>query len=229
MGQITPKNLTEVKVTPPAFTGIQLVSDEPDGQGNLFARHLLENFEYPVKAMQCGIQGTGVVQFVVQSDGKLTDFIVINSICPELDDEFIRVIKTTEGMWNPGSNNGNPVQMEKEISMMFVADFEWYNNKPKEYFAKKAKAYYENANTLFLKKHNLKKALRNYNQTIKYLPYDASTLLMRGLCRYGLGDLEGAHNDWERINRLGSFDTSWFLEELANLKGFDDMIAIVEK
>lgn len=230
MGQIIQKNVPEVQVTPPVFAGLQIVPDESGSQRDIFARYLSENFVYPVHAADCGDQGTGVVQFVVQPDGKLTGFRVINSISRELDKEFIRVIKTTEGMWKPGSNNGNPVQMEKEVSMMFVVDNEWCNNKPTEYFTKQAKAYYTKANTLFFKEHSLKKALKNYNRTIKYLPYDTSTLLVRGLCRYELGDMEGARNDWERINKIdGSFDASWHIEEYTSLKGYDEMMATLEK
>jgi TonB family protein len=232
MGQIFHKNvdIPEVKVTPPVFAGVQIVPDDPDSQDNFLGKYLSEYFQYPQSAKQCGDQGTGVIQFVVQPDGKLTDFRVINSVCRELDKEFVRVIKTTEGMWNPGSNNGNPVQMEKEVSMMFVADCEWCNNKPIEYFTKQAKAYFARANKLFLEKHNSKKALKNYDKTIKYLPYDASTLLLRGLCRYENGNLEGARTDWERINKIGSsFDASPYLEELTLLKGYDEMMATLEK
>lgn len=232
MGQIFHKNvdISEVKVTPPVFAGVQIVADEPESQDNFLRKYLAEYFQYPAQAAECGDQGTGVVQFVVQPDGKLTDFRVINSVCRELDKEFIRVIKTTEGMWKPGFNNGNPVQMEKEVSMMFVADCEWCVNKPIEYFKKQAKAYFDRASTLFWEKHNLKKALRNYDLTIKYLPYDVSALLLRGLCRYERGDLEGARSDWERINKIGgSFDSSPYLKELTLLKGYNEMIATLEK
>ncbi|WP_372950550.1 TonB family protein [Mariniphaga sp.] len=232
MGQIFHKNvdISEVKVTPPVFAGVEIVPDEPDSQDNFLAKYLAEYFQYPAHAKQCGDQGTGIVQFVVQPDGRLTDFHVINSVCRELDKEFIRVIKTTEGMWKPGSNNGNPVQMEKEVSMMFVADCEWCNNKPREYFMKQAKAYFAKANALFLEKHNLKKALRNYNLTVKYLPYDESALLLRGLCRYENGNMEEARTDWERINKIGgSFDASPYLEELTSLKGYNEMMATLEK
>ncbi|MBW6537729.1 MAG: TonB family protein [Mariniphaga sp.] len=232
MGQIFHKNvdISEVKVTPPVFAGVEIVPDEPGSQDNFLAKYLAEYFQYPAHAAKCGDQGTGVVQFVVQPDGKLTDFRIVNSISRELDAEFVRVIKTTEGMWKPGSNNGKPVQMEKEVSMMFVFDNTWCNSKPREYFTRQARAYFARANTLFLEKHSLKKALKNYDKTIKYLPYDESALFIRGLCRYENGNLEGARTDWERINKIGrSFDASPYLKDLTLLKGYDEMIATLEK
>lgn len=133
-------------------------------------------------------------------------------------------------MWKPGLNNMKPVDMEKEISIMLVASQKNKNkNNPKAYFTKLARYHFTKANILFLEKHNLKKALKKYDQTIMYLPYDAPSLLVRGLCRYELGDLEGARNDWERINRIGSFDASSFLDELASLKGYDEMIATIKQ
>ncbi len=219
--------LQKIEVTPPEFTGIvnfnQLFnSSSMEDIGN----YLSENFQYPEEA--CYVEGTGIVQFVITADGELTNFTVINSVCPIIDHEFIRVLKTTSGMWRSGLNNEKPVDMEKEVSMMFVANQQNKTN-PKEYFAKMATNHFIKANTLFLEKHNLKKALRNYDQTIKYLPYDASSLLERGLCRYALGDLNGARNDWERINRIGSFDASTLMDEMTSLNGYDEMIAIIEK
>lgn len=221
--------LGNVDVTPPEFTGIVNVnnrynSNSMDGLGN----YLSENFQYPEDAARCNQQGTVVVEFVVTANGELTDFNVINSVCPIVDQEFIRVLETTSGMWKPGYNNGKPVPMEKETSMMFVAS-EQNKTNPKAYFTKIATAHFTKANVLFLEKHNLKKALRNYDYTIQYLPYDASTLLVRGLCRFGLGDMEGARTDWERINRLGSFDASNLMNEMTGLKGYDEMMAIFEK
>ena len=121
------------------------------------------------------------------------------------------------------------VDMEKEVSMMFVASQKNKIKKnPEAYFTKLARAQFTKANISFLEKHNLKKALRYYDQTVRYLPYDSPALLVRGLCKYGLGDLEGARNDWERINKLGSFDANSYLDDLAALKGYDEMMATIE-
>jgi TonB family protein len=221
--------LGNVDVTPPEFTGIVNVnnllnSNSIDDLGN----YLSENIQYPEDAARCYKQGTVVVEFVVTANGELTDFNVINSVCPIIDQEFIRVLETTSGMWKPGYNNGRPVPMETETSMMFVAS-EQNKTNPKAYFTKIATTHFTKANTFFLEKHKLKKALRNYDQTINYLPYDGSTLLMRGLCRYGAGDMDGACSDWERINRIGSFDASNLIDEMTSLKGYDEMMAIIEK
>ena len=219
--------LPKVEVTPPEFTGIASINKLYNSSSmEDIGSYLSENFQYPEEA--CYVEGTAIVQFIITADGELTNFNVINSICPIIDQEFIRVLETTSGMWKPCLNNLEAVDMEKEVSMMFVANQQNKSN-PKAYFAKMAKNHFIKANTLFLENHNLKKALKNYDQTIKYLPYDGSALLVRGLCRYSLGDMVGALSDWERINRPGSFDASTLMDEMTSLKGYDEMMAVIEK
>jgi len=216
-----------VSVTPPEFTGIENVNLRVnDVQSDAFRDYLTKNIKYSEEAAKCHKQGTAVVQFVVTADGELSDFEVLNSVCPVIDEELIRVLKTTDGMWKPGLNNEKPVNMEKEVSMMFVADPK-HKSAPYEYFTKLAGNYCIKANTLFLEKHNLKKALKNYNQIITYLPYDASTLLVRGLCRYEMGDREGAISDWKRVNEIGTYDADWCIESLADLEGYDEMQTVL--
>ncbi len=226
MGQINQKNLSEIKVTPPVFTGVQNVLADADNQDQLIDKYLTVNFQYPANSIKYCEQGTGVIQFVVKTDGTLVDFQVINSVCPGLDEAFIDVLKSTSGKWAPGYNNGVPVEMEKEVSMIFFADREWINN-PIDYFMKVAQNKYTKASNLFLKKGKAKRALKFYNESVKYLPYESSSLLLRGLCKYELGDKEGACSDWNRINRIGGYDAEPFIENMCGLKGYAYMTQIL--
>lgn len=216
-------NSDEVTVTPPKFKGIV-----KNNNLDVLSHYLNNEIVYPEKAVECCEQGTAIVKFMVTVKGELNDFRIINSVCPMLDEELIRAVKTTDGMWEPGYNNEKPVAMEKEVSMMFVAD-PIHNHSSKKYFEKLATRYAKKGNTLLLGKNNPKKALSCFNESIKYMPYDASALLLRGLCKYELGDREGARNDWERINEIGNYDADPWIENVAYLPGFEEMMAIVEK
>ena len=222
-GQEKSKVLSEVKVTPPSFTGIKNVVESID-------TYLVDNFNYPYVAAECNNQGTGVVQFMVNSNGELYDFHVINSVCRAIDEEFIRVLKTTSGMWKPGYNNSTATEMEKEISMIFITEQVNLKNRV-EYFTSNAKRSYRKANDLFLIKANPKKALKYYDSSIKFLPYETSSLMLRGLCKYGLGDEQGALNDWNRINELGKFNVNVdeLLSNLSDMKGYAEMNNILKK
>lgn len=54
---------------------------------------LVENVKYPVEAMEKCVQGRVVVQFTVNEDGTLSDWIVTKSVDPDLDKEAIRLIQ----------------------------------------------------------------------------------------------------------------------------------------
>lgn len=228
LGQITHKNVDEVKVTPPVFTGIQQTADVSERiPTDPLGAYLAENFKYPNGAAECRIEGTGIVKFLVKSDGKLTDFEVVNGVCPTIDKEFVRVLKTTEGMWNPGYNNDVATAMKKEVSMLFVVTRE-NETDPVEYFYSKSKNLFSRGNKLFLVKGKPKKALNYYERTVKLMPYETSSLLLRGLCRYELGDEEGACSDWNRINAIGKYDADPYLENLCGLKGYAEMSQILD-
>jgi len=195
-----------------------------------FESYLQDNIKYPKEAIKCFNQGTVVVQFVINANGELSDFKVINSVCPVIDKEVLRVVKTTDGMWKPAFTSGKPVPMIKEVSMMFATSVEVKDlEAPVEYFKNLARDCWMKGNKLLVKKHNLKRAMKQYDEAIKYLPYDGAALLARGLCKYEMGDIEGARSDWERANRTGSYEASLYIEKLAYLKGYNEMIATIEK
>ena len=81
-----------------------------------------------------------------------------------------------------------------------------------------AKKYQEKANVRMFEKEDPKSALKFYNQAIRLLPNEESLLAARSLCRYNLGDIQGALQDMERNmalhpNSVSDKETE-FLEEL---------------
>ena len=220
----------EVEVTPPQFTGIENVTALTNTDRSvLIKKYLVKNVIYPRRAAKCMREGTEVVQFTITATGELTNFKVINSLCPEIDNEMLRVLKTTDRMWKPGFNNGMPVAMEKEISMIFKSGD--YNNITK-YFTAKANKFFIKGNKNLYFNGNPKKALKYYNEGMRYLPYDKGLLYVRGMCLYELGDKEGARNDWNRIVTLGGIDfgdTIDFVFDSDKMKGYEEMAEILKK
>lgn len=104
------QDLQEIKVTAPQFRSdlFQNIND-----------FLLSGIEYPIESIKAGNEGTEVIQFVITPMGNITDIRVINSITEIIDLEMIRILEITAGMWIPGTSNGEPVAMEKEISVVF--------------------------------------------------------------------------------------------------------------
>ena len=97
------------------------VEDMPDFRGGgqeAFREWIFENLNYPRIAAENGIQGRVVVQFIVNSDGSVSDVTIVRSVDPALDREAIRVISASP-RWTPGKQRGNPVR----VAFYFPIDF----------------------------------------------------------------------------------------------------------
>jgi hypothetical protein len=220
------QKIDEVKVTPPKFTGVaNAVSTVKDGNFESIDDYLAKNIQYPEKDAKSFKQGTEVILFVVSPTGEVSDFEIINGVSPQISEEVIRVLQTTNGMWMPGYNNGNPVAMEKEVSVVFKITGVRY---PTDFKAEGTKNFTK-AGELFLTNHNPKKALKYYDKGIMFLPSDESLLLMRGFARYETGDQEGATRDWQRIAALGGSFSNEDLSSLTDLKGYEEFANIISK
>jgi len=188
---------------------------------SLVNNYLLQHVTCPELAVLCQKEGTEVIQFTVSETGNLSDFKVINSVCPELDKEVIRVLKSTSGKWTPGINKkGQPVAKTKEVAFMF-GDHD--RSTIVNYFVAAASRHYKNGSKCLVEKNNPKKALRHLNMGINYMPNDKAMLALRGLCQYELGETASAERDWNRIVALGGVAHGVDFDELAEMKGHKEM------
>lgn len=72
-------------------------------------RFLSRHVRYPAAAVDEKVQGCVRVQFIVEADGKLSDFRVVESVSPVLDKEALRVVKLMPS-WRPGRRDGKPAR-----------------------------------------------------------------------------------------------------------------------
>jgi protein TonB len=72
-------------------------------------KYLSQNINYPQVAMENGIQGRVIVQFVVTKNGTVGEVKVIRSVDRDLDKEAIRLCKSLP-KFIPGKNNGQSVR-----------------------------------------------------------------------------------------------------------------------
>jgi TonB family protein len=184
-------------------------SNETLIQGNSYVsidEFILKFIEYPQESVSCKREGTEVVSFVVTASGEVTDIKIINSVCPKIDEEIIRVLSLTRGKWQPGKVNGEKAEMEKEISIAFKMH-------QSNDFKKLALNSLKKGNEMQMK-GNFKKALKFYDQGINYLPHEYTLLAARGICRYESGDIAGAEQDWNRLEKLGFFEKENNMDEI---------------
>ena len=73
---------------------------------------------YPKEAEEKGIEGRVLIRFVVEKDGRLTNFEVIETPDPLLSDEALRVLKQMP-KWIPAKNKGKDVRCRYSMPIMF--------------------------------------------------------------------------------------------------------------
>jgi len=223
------QKVEEVEVSAPQFTGIKNAAVIQNELPNtLIKKFLKENIVYPEDAAKCKIEGTEVVKFTVTTEGNAKDFRIINSVCPMIDEEVINALTLTDGMWMPGTKNGKPDDMTMELPFVFSTASNSVES-IHEIFTEKATKYFVEGNQTLFEKKNVKKALKLYDKGVTYLPYDKGLLMARGICRFDLGDKEGAIEDWTRLYNLGGADMSEFVTLLKDMKGYNEMLAILKK
>ncbi len=85
-----------------------------------FGKHLMTTLKYPSDAQRANAQGISYIQFVVCTDGSLCDYKVLKSAgWNTLDEEAIRVIKASDGKWNPGVQRGRKVRSKFTLPIRF--------------------------------------------------------------------------------------------------------------
>jgi len=231
-GQVQePVFLGEIKVTPPRFAGIDDVGPllermESQSMGD----YVIEHFRYPEGQGVNVYEGTEIVQFKVLPNGELADFKVLNSVSPQVDAEVIRVLKSTNGMWVPGTSDGKPVSMKSEFSLVVKLGTSEADALEKDFLGI-ARSNFTKACVRLFDQGKPKRALKYFDRGIRYRPNDKALLYMRGLCLYGLGNEAGARADWRRLKDLGGldFESVHFTDGTHEMKGYSEMVDILKE
>ena len=99
------------------FTAVEQNPQFPGGDAALM-KFLHSNINYPQVAMENGVQGKVIVQFVVTKTGKVGEVKVIRSVDRDLDKEAIRVCKSLPD-FIPGKMNGQAVNVWYTLPVTF--------------------------------------------------------------------------------------------------------------
>ena len=73
---------------------------------------------YPETALENGIEGTVLVEFIVEKDGSVSHVNVKVPLFPECDEEAVRIIKSMP-KWNPAKIQGDPVRCYYQVPVVF--------------------------------------------------------------------------------------------------------------
>ncbi len=101
---------------------VQVMPEFPGGKDSL-ASYIKRNVRYPRALREERVQGTVVVEFVVDIDGSIWDPKIKTSANPKLDAEAIRLVKTFPA-YNPGKQGGKPVKVISTATVDFKLEKE---------------------------------------------------------------------------------------------------------
>lgn len=99
------------------FTIVEDMPEYPGGQSALM-RYINTHLQYPVTAMENGIQGRVICSFVVNEEGNVEGATIVRGVDPTLDSEAIRVVSTIQ-QWKPGKQRGQAVKVKFTIPVLF--------------------------------------------------------------------------------------------------------------
>ena len=110
-----------VEELPEEETIYNVVEDQPEFPGGMQAlmKYLRDNIRYPSISRQNNSQGRAYINFVVNTDGSITDVEVMKGTNDVyLDKEAVRVVS---GMpkWKPGKQQGKTVRVKYTLPVMF--------------------------------------------------------------------------------------------------------------
>ena len=102
---------------PLGFQEVESLPEFPGGMSEL-VQWLTKTLKYPLSAQNAKIEGTVLVAFIINTDGTITTPKIVTSVCDELDNEALRVIRMMP-KWEPGKDHGKPCRTYFRIPIVF--------------------------------------------------------------------------------------------------------------
>jgi len=108
----------------PTFPGCEDVMDKNERQKcaeEKMLQFIYSNIVYPPVARDNGVQGTVVLQFVVEKDGRITNITIVRNVGGGCGDEARNVVSRMP-KWNPGRQRERPVRVQFTLPVKFVLE-----------------------------------------------------------------------------------------------------------
>ncbi|WP_321372261.1 energy transducer TonB [uncultured Draconibacterium sp.] len=218
---VPPYMMHDVEVTPPKFTAVKYTQPE---NANSLKAYISQNFEYNPEFGKT-VEGTEVVKFVINTDGRVSDVEVVNSVSSTVDRLITNIIEETDYMWVPGKNNGVPVAMEKEIAVKIKLGMTEKSAERRD-FTEIARNYFTKGSEKLFFDRKAKKAIKQFELAIRYRPYDQAALYMLALCEMDQGNENAAQAYVDRFKELGGdlnlMDAS-LTEHIKSIEAHEDL------
>jgi TonB family protein len=99
------------------YNAVEVQPTFPGGQ-RAFDNFIITHLQYPAEAKQRGVSGRVFVQFVVETDGTLSNLLVLRDPGAGLGPEAIRILKLSPN-WKPGMQRGKTLRVQYTVPVNF--------------------------------------------------------------------------------------------------------------
>lgn len=101
----------------PVYTEIDNMPEYPGGIEKLL-NYLASNIKYPKEAKTVNIEGRVTINFIVETDGSVSNVRVMKGIGGGCDEEAKRVVENMP-KWKPGIQDNKPVRVSYNLPIKF--------------------------------------------------------------------------------------------------------------
>lgn len=119
--EVDTKEIFKIVEEQPSFKGCEDIGDKMERKTCADAKlmaFIYDNITYPATARENNVSGTVVVQFVVETDGSVSNVSLIRDIGAGCGIEAVRVVKMMP-QWNPGKQRGRAVRVMFTLPVKF--------------------------------------------------------------------------------------------------------------
>ena len=109
--------VVDMELNPLNFRVVEELPEFPGGATELM-KWLTKNLRYPATAQQRKVQGRVIAQFIVNTDGSISDIELLTHVDPSIDREALRVLRMMPP-WKAGQQNDKPCRTQVCIPIVF--------------------------------------------------------------------------------------------------------------
>ena len=114
--EVTEEDLIEEEALP--FYTVEIKPKFNGGDANEFSKWVNQRLVYPEICVQNGVSGRVTLSFTIKADGTLADVKVLRGVDPALDQEALRVVKSSP-KWTPGKQRDRAVPVTYTFPVIF--------------------------------------------------------------------------------------------------------------
>lgn len=108
---------TEDKNIPEVFSVYEKIAAFKD-----LKQYIEKNLEYPAKALETNVSGIAYVQFIVNTDGSVSEAKVVRGLSQECNEAALKLVQNMPPNWTPAEQNGKKVKQKFTLPIKFNGD-----------------------------------------------------------------------------------------------------------